>query len=146
MFFDFIYANFINLGLSHILIPIYAKLSMLQTRYIVPAVLALALLGTYASRNSITDVWILLAAGILGIVLRKNNFPLGPLVLAYIIGPSAERALRQGLLIGKGEWVFLLKSPIAVCLYVAALVFVVLINVIFRKRIISIQEESGEEE
>ncbi|MBA7697703.1 hypothetical protein ES703_106371 [subsurface metagenome] len=133
-FVTLIYANFINLGFSHFLLPLYAKISMLQTRYLVPAVFALAILGTYASRNSLIDIWVLLIAGILGVTLRKNGFPLGPLVLAYIIGPGAERALRQGLLIGRGNWFFLLKSPISIGLYAVAIIFVVLINLIFKKK------------
>ena len=132
LFIILIYANFINLGFSHLLIPLYAKISMLKTRYLVPAVFILALLGTYASRNSLVDVWAALAAGIQGVTLRKNGLPLGPLVLAYIIGPGAERALRQGLLIGRGQWLFLLKSPIAIGLYAAALLFLVLVNTTFK--------------
>lgn len=133
LFITLIYANFVNLILSRLLIPVYARISMLKTRYLVPAVFILALLGTYVSRNSLVDVWVVLAAGILGVTLRKNGFPLGPLVLAYIIGPGAERALRQGLLIGRGKWVFLLKSPIAIGLYIASVVFLVLVNTTFKK-------------
>jgi len=133
LFITLIYANFINLGLSRLLLPLYAKISMIKTRYLVPMVFALALLGTYASRNSIVDIWVLLAAGILGVILRKNNFPLGPLVLGYIIGPRAERSLRQALLISNGDWLILFRSSIAIVLYISALVFVALMYIFYKK-------------
>jgi putative tricarboxylic transport membrane protein len=128
LFVIIIYATFINLFLSHGLIPIYAKLSRIRACYLVPTVFALALLGTYASRNSLFDVWILLAAGVLGIFLRKYDFPLGPLVLGFIVGPGAEKALRQALLMGRGEWSFLLKSPIALSFYGLCILSLVLLH------------------
>lgn len=134
LFVTLIYANFINLGISRILLPLYARVSMLKTRYLVPAVFTIALLGTYASRNSVIDIWVLLIAGILGAALRKNGFPLGPLVLGYIIGPGMERALRQALIIGGEDRFFLFKSSIAIGLYVATIIFLVLVNIIFRKK------------
>ena len=127
-----LYASIINLVISYFLIPIYSKISMLKPQFIYPLVLVLAILGTYASRNSITDVWLLLVAGLLGVILKKGKYPLGPLVLAYIIGPGAERALRQALLLGRGDWVVLFKSPIALGFY--AITFVTMILLIRFKK------------
>jgi putative tricarboxylic transport membrane protein len=128
------YATFINLGLSKLLIPMYARLAMIQTRYLVPAVFVLALLGTYAANNSVTDIYIVLIACLLGVILRKYDFSLGSLVLGFIIGPNAERSLRQALLLGHGNWGSLFSTPIAIGLYVAALVFMILIKLTFNKK------------
>jgi len=122
------YASVMNLGFGYALIPLYAKISMVKPRFLFPSVFIFALIGTYASRNSITDVWILLVAGLLGALLRKGRFPLGPLVLAFIIGPGAEKALRQALLIGGGEWSVLLKSPIAIGFYAISVVSIILLT------------------
>lgn len=136
LFVIIIYATFINLFLSQGLIPLYAKLAQVKTCYLVPTVFSLALLGTYASRNSLFDVWVLLAAGLLGIYLRKNEFPLGPLVLGFIVGPGAEKALRQALLMGRGEWTFLFKSPIALGFYGLCIVSLLLIHFSVKKKLV----------
>lgn len=136
LFVIIIYATFINLFLSHGLIPLYAKLAQIKTCYLVPTVFSLALLGTYASRNSLFDVWVLLAAGLLGIYLRKNEFPLGPLVLGFIVGPGAEKALRQALLMGRGEWTFLFKSPIALGFYGLCIVSLLLIHFSVKNKLV----------
>ena len=128
LFVILIYANFLNLFLSTFLIPVYARLSMIKPRHLAPAVLALAIIGTYASRNSVIDVWLALLAGLLGVVLKKGGFPLGPLVLGYIIGPGAERALRQALLMGGGDWSVLFSRPIAIGLYAATAMLLLLIR------------------
>jgi len=120
-----VYASFMNLGLSHLLLPLYAKLSMIKTKFLVPVVFMLALLGTYSARNSVFDVWVLLTMGVLGYILRKHKFPLGPLVLAFILGPGTERSLRQALVIGRGDVSYLFASPIALGFYGAAIAFIV---------------------
>jgi len=123
-----LYASIMNLFIGYFLIPIYAKFSMIKPRFIYPLLFILAIFGTYASRNSIIDIWLLLAAGLLGTLLKKAKYPLGPLVLAFIIGPGAERSLRQALLIGQGEWSSLLKSPIAIGFYAVTVVTIILIT------------------
>ena len=120
------YASMMNLAISYTLIPFYSKIALIKPMLLYPSVFVFALIGTYASRNSINDVWILIVAGLLGLLLRKGRFPLGPLVLAYIIGPGAEKALRQALLIGAGEWSILLKSPIAIGFYLITIVIIIL--------------------
>lgn len=118
LFVIILYATLINCLLSYLLIPLYAKISMIKPRFLVPIVFALALLGTYASRNSMMDVWIALGSGLIGVWLRKNEYPLAPLVLGFVVGPGAEKSLRQALLMGRGDWSILFSTPIAVGFYV----------------------------
>jgi len=120
------YASIMNLVISYTLIPFYSKIALIKPMLLYPSVFVFALIGTYACRNSINDIWILIVAGLLGLLLRKGRFPLGPLVLAYIIGPGAEKALRQALLIGAGEWSILLKSPIAIGFFLISIVIIIL--------------------
>ena len=131
-----LYATFINLFLSHGLIPMYAKLAKIKPKYLIPCVFALALVGVYASRNSMADVWIALAAGVMGVVLRKFEYPLGPLVLGFIVGPGTERALRQALLMGRGDIMFLFKSPIALGFYAISLLSLVMIHLSLKKHVV----------
>lgn len=136
LFLILLYATFINLFLSLGLIPLYAKLAKVKPRYLIPCVFALALIGVYASRNSLTDVWIALAAGVMGVSLRKFEYPLGPLVLGFIVGPGTEKALRQALLMGRGNVLFLFKSPIALGFYFVCLLSLVMIHLSLKKHVI----------
>jgi len=147
LFVIILYASAINLFLCRFLIPVYARLSMIKGKYLIPAVFAMAILGTYSARNSVIDVFMLLGAGILGTTLRIYGFPLGPLVLGYLIGPGTERSLSQALLIGKKNWSFLLQSPVAIGFYVATLGFLLYVWISGeRKKTVSKMEESNMEE
>jgi putative tricarboxylic transport membrane protein len=117
LFIILIYANFFNLGASKLLLPIYSRLAMIQARYVLPIVFALAILGTYAAGNSVKDVWVLLGAGLLGVGLRWFGVPLGPLVLGFIVGPGLEESLRQALMLNRNDWTQLVMSPLALGIY-----------------------------
>ena len=83
--------------------------------------------GSFALNNSIADVWVMFAAGLLGFVLRKADVPLGPLVLGLILGPMMESNLRRALILGRDDWFdSLTGSPIAVFFIVAAIISLVL--------------------
>jgi putative tricarboxylic transport membrane protein len=54
----------------------------------------------------------MLTFGIMGFLLRKFEYEMAPLVLAFILGPMAENALRQSLIISQGSLLIFLSRPI----------------------------------
>ena len=128
-----LYASFFNLGISHLLIPLYAKISKLKPKYLIPVILVLAILGCYTTDNSVSNVFIMLIFGVLGVILRKFRIPLGPFILGFLIGPASERALRQALGMSNGNIGVLFSRPIAIAFYVATIAFVFIIYYTFKK-------------
>ncbi len=128
-----LYASFFNLGISRLLIPVYAKISKLKAKYLIPIIFVLAILGCYTTDNSVANVFVMLIFGVVGVILRKLRVPLGPFILGYLIGPSAERALRQALNLSGNNVMILFKRPIAIGFYVATVVFIGIILYTFRK-------------
>ena len=128
-----LYGSVFTLITSKLLLPYYARISMLQPRYVLPVVLGLALLGTYATDNSIFDVWVLIGAGLLGVVMRVAGMPIAPVALGFILGPGLERSLRQSLILGFNEMSYFFQSVIAASIYIVALVVLVLFAWVTRK-------------
>ncbi|MCU0227309.1 MAG: tripartite tricarboxylate transporter permease [Bryobacterales bacterium] len=89
------------------------------------AILLLSVVGSYALSNAITDVWVMLAAGLLGLAFRWLQIPLGPLVLGLILGPMMESNLRRALILSRGDWESIFLRPIVAFLVVAALLSLV---------------------
>ncbi|MCV2866708.1 tripartite tricarboxylate transporter permease [Albidovulum sediminicola] len=94
---------------------------ILRTRkaFIVPTVLFLVLIGTYANHNSMIDVAVAAACGVLGILLARGGFPLPPIVLGIILGPMAEEGFRRSLQLGQIEgsvWMMFFGRPISAVL------------------------------
>ena len=72
------------------------------------------------------DVWLMLIFGIGGYMLRKLDYPLAPAVLAIVLGPIAEPALRQSLLISNGDLMIFVNRPIAGPITIIALILLFL--------------------
>jgi putative tricarboxylic transport membrane protein len=67
----------------------------------------------------------MLVFGIIGFILRKVGYGPAPLVLAFVLGPLLEQALRQSLLMSNGNFMILFSRPIsAVCFGLAVLLLI----------------------
>ena len=60
-----------------------------------PIIFVLCAVGTYAIAARLFDVWVMLAFGVLGFVLRASNYPMAPLVLGIVLGDLLEKSLRR---------------------------------------------------
>jgi len=99
---------------------VLAKILKIRDQYLWATVLAVALGGSYALNQSTGDVWTALTAGVLGFLLRQQGFPMGPLVLALILGPMAESNLRRALALSEGSLATFVTRPISLLFLVLA--------------------------
>lgn len=88
----------------------------IQPRHLYPLIAILALFGAYSVNNSLFDVGVMLAAGVVGFALRRAGFPLPPLLIGLILGQPLEQSLRQALLTGGGSLDIFIHSPIVLTL------------------------------
>jgi len=115
--------NVILLILNLPLVGIWAKLLEIKYQYLYPGILLFCILGAYSLNQSVFDVGVMVAFGVLGYIFRKLDWPLAPTVLALILGPMMERALRTSLEMSGGDLSILATRPIsAVLLIIAAIV------------------------
>ena len=68
------------------------------------------------------DVWICLVFGILGFVMRKQNWPAAPMILGVILGDMFEQNLRASLQLSDGSLMIFLERPIALIFVVLSVV------------------------
>ena len=85
---------------------------------LVAVITALSVLGAYSIRNSMFDVWIMLLFGLIGYGLRLLDINAAPVILGLILGPIAERGLRQSKTIAgdTNVWASFLNRPISLVL------------------------------
>lgn len=115
--------NVILLILNLPLVGFWAKLLEIRYQFLYPGILLFCILGAYSLNQSVFDVGVMIAFGVLGYIFRKIDWPLAPTVLALILGPMMERALRTSLEMSAGDLSILVTRPIsAVLLIVAAIV------------------------
>ncbi|MDR2391077.1 MAG: tripartite tricarboxylate transporter permease [Planctomycetota bacterium] len=87
-----------------------------------PVILTLTTVGAYAVGGTMTDVYVMWAAGVTGFVLERLGFPLSPICLALILGPILEAELIRTLVMFNGNLWLVFTRPIAVLLFALAVV------------------------
>lgn len=98
------------------LIGIWVSLLRVPYKVLMPLIVTISAVGIYATENNTFDMWIMLAFGILGYLMRKFDFPAAPVVLALVLGPMVEGSLRQSLSISHGSLAIFFYRPIAAVL------------------------------
>ena len=112
------------------LIGLWVKLLRVPYPLLAPLILTFVIVGAYSVNNSIFDVGITVAFGLFGYLMRKFNFEPAPLVLAMILGPQLEAALRRSLIYSRGDLGVFFERPIAAVLMTLALIM--LLSPVFR--------------
>lgn len=77
-------------------------------RVVGPVIVVLLVVGSFAISNSMFDVWLMIAFGMLGLVFDEFGNPTSPLVLGLILGPMLDTNLQQSLLVSRGSWTIFL--------------------------------------
>jgi putative tricarboxylic transport membrane protein len=118
-----IIANFFMYGMAILLIKPCVKLFSLPKTLLLPLIIPICVIGAYAVNLNYFDVWVMLAAGLIGYILHRFGFPLAPLVLAVILGPLADENLRRSLLLfeNKDLWFVLIDRPLGTALLLVVL-------------------------
>ena len=103
-------------------IPFFVRAVRIPPRVLMPAIVLLCVIGSYALKNSVLDVWIMLFFGVLVFYMQKWGYPILPMLLALILGTILEEQFRMSLIIGLGDPLIFFKKPIS-------LTFIALIGV-----------------
>ena len=99
---------------------------------VAPVIVVLCVIGSFAISNSVFDVYVMLAFGLLGVVFNRLGVPPAPIVVGLILGSLLDVSLGQSLLIGQGSWFVFLESPVAATLLALALLAVIQSTPLFR--------------
>jgi len=83
-------------------------------------------IGAFAIRNDMNDVYVMIAFGITGFIFSRLGLPATPLAFGLILGPILEENLRRSLMISRGSWSIFLERPIAAILILICVILVAL--------------------
>jgi len=100
---------------------IYARIINVPSRVLAPLILVMTVVGSYAIRNNLLDVWIMIAFGVAGLAIIRLKYQSAPLVLGIILGPYIEDGLVQSIMIGGASGSvlsYMLLRPISLILIV----------------------------
>lgn len=113
-----VYALILVFGLAGA--RLWARLIKLPLNILWPIIIVLCVVGSFAMRSSMFDVWVMLTMGIIGYFMRKGGFPLAPIILGIILGPIAESNLRRAMIISGGNLNMFYTHPITLGLLIVS--------------------------
>ena len=103
---------------------VFPQILKTPKNYLYSILIVLAVVGAYSNGNNVFDIWIMLVFGLVGYVLTRNNYPLAPLILGFVLGPLFEQYLRRALMNAEyGVWEFFMR-PVSAVLIIVTLVVI----------------------
>lgn len=122
IFVGFFIINVLLLPLGMMISKIAAPLLRMRESFMLAAIVVLCVIGVFFVRGNPFDLLVMAWAGVFGFLLRRQGFPMPPLVIGMVLGPTLEISLRQGLILTDGSFsAFFIGHPIATVLAIAAI-------------------------
>jgi putative tricarboxylic transport membrane protein len=114
--------NVLLLILNVPLIRVWVKLLSVPIAVLAPMILVISTVGVFSLSRNTTDLALMLAFGVIGLLLRICDVPLAPAVLGLVLGPLMEEQWGRGLTTSQGDWSIFVSSPTAIVILILAFV------------------------
>jgi len=118
--------NVMLLVLNLPLVGLWVKLLKIPKPQLYAGILIFASVGVYGMRQSSFDLFLMYGIGLMGVVMRRFDFPTAPVIVGMILGPLAEAQMRNALSIGEGRWSVFIERPMSLTLLVVVLMVLLL--------------------
>lgn len=109
-----LFGSFISVTIGLWAAKYFAYVTTVPSRILVPMVAALCLMGTYSTRNRISDIALTIIFTAVGYAMLKCNIPRVPMILGLILGPLVERSYQVSMQISDGSLSIFYTRPIVV--------------------------------
>jgi putative tricarboxylic transport membrane protein len=124
--------NVVLLAINIFAIPLFVWMIRIPYRILAPLIVLICTVGTYSVNGSIIETWAMFVAGIAGFFMKRFGFSPAALVLALVLGPLAEEALRQTLTISRGSFMIFLERSTSLWIIAITAAFVLLVPALRR--------------
>lgn len=120
-----ILGNFLLLLLNLPLIGMWVQILKVPYKVLSPLIIMFCLIGAYSVHLNVIDIVVMLFFGGLGYLMKKYEYDAAPLVLAFILGPMMETALRQSLIVSHGHFGIFFSRPYSLIALIIAFLFLI---------------------
>lgn len=118
--------NIICLLIGIATIPFMIHILKVPTSIMIPVVAGICVISAYCNGNNMFDVWFMVGVGVIAYLLSKANYPMAPILLAFVLTPTFEKKVTQALNISNGSFSIFWTSPIALVILILTVLFVLL--------------------
>jgi putative tricarboxylic transport membrane protein len=100
---------------------LWVRLLRIPPPWLYAGIIVISAAGVFGASNSVFDLLLLFAFGLLGFFCRRFDFPVAPMIIGLILGPMAEQSPRQALTISMGSYTTFVTRPISATILAIAL-------------------------
>ncbi len=129
--------NVMLLVLNLPLVGMWVKLLKIPRPQLYAGILIFATIGVYGMRQSSFDLFLMLGIGLIGVVMRRFDFPTAPVIVGMILGPLAEAQMRNALSIGEGHWGVFVQRPMS------AVLLAIVVAILLLPQLMKLRKKSG---
>lgn len=119
------FSNIAMFVLGLLFTRVAVNVTKIQNKILAPVIIILCVIGSFAINNSVFDVYLMFAFGILGYFMDKIKMPTAPMVVGMILGKMLDTSLHQSLLISGGSWMIFFQNPISAVLLAIAFISII---------------------
>lgn len=120
-----IYALYIAIVLAYVVIlvvqiwgiRVFVRVLRVPPHLLAVCIIVMCVLGSYAIRNSIFDVYLMSFMGLLGYILQRIHIPVAPVVLGLVLGETLEKQYRTALILSEGSHRIFIDSGVALLFF-----------------------------
>jgi putative tricarboxylic transport membrane protein len=109
------------------MIGVWVKLLTIPYKHLYPAILVFCCIGVYTVNNTVFDIYLTAAFGIIGYLFSKLDCEPAPLLLGFVLGPMMEENFRRALLLSRGDFTVFVTRPLSLGLLIAAAFLVIVV-------------------
>ncbi|MFP8780983.1 tripartite tricarboxylate transporter permease [Hydrogenophaga sp. RWCD_12] len=117
--------NVMLLVLNLPMVGLWVKLLKIPKAPLYAGILIFATVGVYGMRQSSFDLFLMFGLALVGVAMRRFDFPTAPVIVGLILGPLAEAQFRNAMSIGEGSFTVFFQRPMSATLLVIVLLVLV---------------------
>ena len=137
IFLVYMLANIALFVVGILMTPLFVHVLRLRKVVLIPTVLLMCAIGTYAVGSSVFDLWVMFAFGLVGLVLRAGGYPLAPMVIGVILGPLLENNVRRTLLLSHDGFRIFIERPVSATLLFINLALLLCVGFFTLRRVLA---------
>lgn len=122
LFASMLLANLVMLVVGLLGSRLWVKVTLVPQQLLIPLIISIAVVGSFAVKNSLFDVFVCLGFGVVGWLLKRYGFPMAPIVLGMVLGSLAESSFRRAVIMG-GYSVFFVRPASLILILLSVLLF-----------------------
>lgn len=136
IFLSFFISAIFMLIIQSVGIKFFLRINDIPMHYLLPVVIVLCALGSFAINNRVFDIWVLLLFGLIGYLMKNLNFSLAAFVLGVILGPLTEENLRRAVSTNADLTLFFTRpiSGVLLALTVLSILYAIISEVRYTRR------------